>query len=135
MNSKSQSGFSLIESLLIIVLIGIIIILMANLPNAISLINKSKHLSIAREIAVKQIEDKRMINYSNLVNVNNPITDSQLNLLPQGAGTVIVEDCDLQICTNGEHIKQVTAQISWQDNSKLQTVTLKTFISEGGLDQ
>lgn len=135
MNSKSQLGFSLVESLLEIVIVGIIVVLLANLPNALGLISKSKHISLAREIAAKQLEDERDIKYNKLVNGSSPIVDSRLSLLPQGSGTVIVSDCNSPICTNGEHIKQVTSIINWQDNSKLQTVNLETMIGERGLNQ
>src|SRR3990167_8935944 len=131
-NSQFQSGFSLIESLLVVVIIGSIVFLVASIPNSMMLIAKSKHASLAREIAVKQIEDKRTLDYSNLVDDNSPISDTRLNLLPQGAGTVVVADCDPQVCTNGEHIKQVTVTVSWQDN-KPQTITLKNMIGEGGI--
>lgn len=133
-----QHGTSLIESLLIVVMVGIIVILMANLPNAIALINKSKHLSLAREVAAKQIEDKRTVNYLNLVNGTTSITpavDFRMSALPNGSGTVVVEDCSLLVCTNAELIKQVTVTINWQDNNKTQTISLKTFIGEGGLNQ
>ena len=132
---KSQQGASLIESLLVIVVISSIVFLLANLPNAMNLINKSKHSSLAREIAAKQIEDKRMIKYANLVNDSSTITDSRLNLLPKGAGVVIIEDCDQRLCTNNERIKQVTVSINWKDNNKLQSISLKTLISKEGLNQ
>lgn len=135
MKVKLESGFSLIESLLVTVMVGVIVVLMANLPNAMNLVNKSKHSSLAREIASKQIEDKRTIQYANLVNDNSPIVDSRLVLLPEGSGVVIVEDCDPLICTNGEQIKQVTTTVNWKDNNKPQTVTLKTMIGEEGLNQ
>lgn len=132
---KEEKGFSLIESLLVVVIIGSVVLLIANIPNALMLIAKSRHVSLAREIAVKQIEDKRTINYVNLVNDNSPITDTRLNLLPEGSGTVEVGDCDPSICTNGEDIKQVTVTVSWRDNNKTQTITLKTMIGEGGINQ
>lgn len=130
-----EKGFSLIESLLVVVIIGSAVFLIANIPNALGLIAKSKHVSLAREIAVKQIEDKRTINYSNLVNDSSSISDTRLNLLPQGMGTVEVADCDLSICTQGENIKVVTVTVLWQDSSKAQTVSLKTMIGEGGINQ
>lgn len=132
-----EKGVSLIESLLVVVVVGIIVALLANLPNAMMLISKSNHLSLAREIASKQIEDKRNINYINLVSDASPvpISDTRISLLPQGSGTVFVEDCDSAICTNGEHIKQVTVTVNWKDNNKVQAVTLKTFIGEGGINQ
>lgn len=131
---KLQTGFSLIESLLIVVVIGSVVFLIANIPNALMLIGKSKNLSLAREIAVKQIEDKRTINYASLLNDNSPILDMRLGLLPQGSGTVEVADCDLSICTNGENVKQVKVTVRWQDN-KPQEITLTTMIGEGGINQ
>lgn len=130
-----QRGVSLIESLLVIVIIGSIVFLIASLPNSLMLVGKSRHISLAREIALKQIEDKRTINYSNLANDNSVITDSRLGLLPGGSGTVAVLDCDPSVCTNGEHIKQVTVTVFWKDNDKTQTITLKTMIGEGGINQ
>lgn len=130
-----EKGFSLIEALLVVVIIGSVVFLIANIPNALGLIGKSKHLSLAREIVVKQIEDKRTISYNNLVNDNSPISDSRINLLPQGSGTVEIEDCDLAVCTNGERIKVVTVTIAWQDNNQPQSVTLETMIGEGGINQ
>lgn len=130
-----QQGNSLIESLLVIVMVGIIVILMGNLPNAVNLMSKSKHLSLAREIATKQIEDKRSISFANLVNDNSAIVDSRISLLPSGSGSVVVQDCNEQICTNSENIKQVIVTINWKDNTKPQTITISTFIGEGGLNQ
>lgn len=133
-----EKGVSLIESLLVIVVVGVIVALMANLPNAMGLITKSKQLSLAREIAAKQLEDKRATSYINLADGSEDLKtlDSRLSLLPFGEGTVIVEDCDLEkICINGENIKKVTVNIKWKNNNKQQTVLVNTLIGEGGLNQ
>lgn len=132
---KEENGFSLVESLLVVVILGAIVFLIANIPNALMLIAKSKHLSLARDIATKQIEDKRTISYGNLVKDNSPLSDARLSLLPTGSGTVAVEDCSPSICTNGEHIKQIIVTVSWQDNLKVQNITLRTMIGEGGINQ
>lgn len=145
--SKEQ-GFSLIESLLLVVVIGSVVFLIGNIPSAIMLVGKSKHISLAKEIAVKQIEDKRSISYSDIGFGSYPINDSRLGLLPQGSGTVIVGvkdeetpdpndwiPCDRSVCTNGEAVKQIAVTVDWVDNNKPQTVTLKTMIGEGGINQ
>lgn len=135
---SAQRGVSLIESLLVVVVVGFIVALMANLPNAMNLITKSKQLSLAREISTKQLEDKRAINYVNLANSTEDLKtlDSRLSLLPNGGGTVVVADCDTEkICTNGEPIKQVIVTINWKNNNKQQSVTLSTLIGKGGLNQ
>lgn len=136
--SMKERGVSLIESLLVVVTVAAIVFLMANLPNAMNLVNKAKHLSLAREIALKQIEDKRATSYSNLVSDTVNLTasvDPRMNSLPGSSGTVKIEDCDVQICTNGENIKKITVTVNWKDNNKTQIVSLKTFIGEGGLNQ
>lgn len=132
---NNENGVSLIESLLVVAVIGSIVFLVASLPNSLMLIGKSQHVSLAREIAAKQIEDKRTINYSNLVNDESAISDPRLSSLSDGSGTVKVSDCDPDICTNGEHIKQVLVTVNWKDNNKVQTVTLNTMIGEGGVNQ
>lgn len=132
---KKESGVSLIESLLVVVIIGVLVFLLASIPNSLMLITKSRHLSLVREIAVKQIEDERTINYLNLVDGTSPINDPRLATLLQGSGTVTVQDCDPTICTNEENVKQVTVSLNWIDNNKTQTLTLKTMIGEGGINQ
>lgn len=137
-----QSGFSLVETILVIAIAGILVLLLANLPNALGLITKSKNLSLAREIAAKQVEDKRNINYSNLVpdtTTLSPSTESRLSLLPSSSAVVKVEDCDPEqnplFCPNNEHIKIVSIDIKWKESGKEKSLSLKTFVGEGGLNQ
>lgn len=132
---RKGKGASLIELLLVIVIIASAVFLIANIPSALTLVSRSKHISLANEVASKQIEAKRNISFSNLVNDTTSITDESLSLLPNGTGTIVVEDCGVLICTNGEHIKKITATVFWKDNNKTQTVILNTFIGEGGINQ
>lgn len=130
-----ERGVSLVEIILVVVAIGFIVILMANLPNALGLITKARHISLAKELAAKQIEDKRAISYTNLVNGTTPLSDTRVSLLPSGAGIVAVEDCSPQVCTNSEEVKHIKVTVSWKDNQKEQTIILETFIGTGGLNQ
>lgn len=132
---KNESGVSLLESLLVVVVISSIVILLANIPNALGLIQKSRHLSLAREIAAKELEDKRLVSYGNLVNDTIAISDPRISLLPNGNGEALVEDCDPLICTNSESIKHVKVTITWNEINKPQSINLDTFIGEGGLNQ
>ena len=136
---RGQRGVSLIEALLVMVVLFGIVLLMQNFPNAINLINKSNHLSIAREIATKQIEDKRSTNYLNLVAPSTTnltqSDDSRFSLLPYGSGKVEINNCDPLICTTAEDIKHIKVTINWNENNKNQTIILDTFIGSGGLNQ
>ena len=129
-----QQGSSLVESLLVITVLGSIVFLLANIPNSLYLINKSKHLSLAREIAAKQIEDIRLIQYANLTSGTILLNDSRINLIPNGSGLVKIGGCNNSVCTNEEHVKQVKVTVNWKDANTDQAVNLETLVGEGGLN-
>ena len=131
--SYNLQGFSLVELLLVIVTIGFLVVLIAGIPNSLNLVGKSRHQSLAREIAVKQIEDKRAMQYDNLVNGTTNIADSRIGLLTDGSGTILLEDCSIQVCTSGESAKKITVTVSWKDSGKTQTLILYTLVAKGGL--
>ncbi len=132
---RCQNGASLIELLLVTMAVGFMVVLIASIPNSIVLIGKSQHLSLAKEIAVKQLAAKRTQTYSNLSNGSTPIQDSRLNLLPSGTGSVTIEDCSPAVCTGSEQVKQITVAINWRDNGKDQNYQVKSMIANGGLDK
>jgi hypothetical protein len=132
-----QSGASLMELILVFGAVGFLILLLGNLPSSVGLIGKSRQQSVAREIAVKQIEDKRAIQYANLAEGTENITDSRLSTLPSGNGTIVIEPCDISVCSPSEveSVKQVTVTVSWSDGPDSRQIKLKTLIGEGGLNQ
>lgn len=136
---NDPKGFSLIELLLVSLSVGFLVLLLANLPNSINLIGKSRQESLAREIISKAVEDRRAIAYINLSPGETPINDQRINLLPDGAGKILVEDCNPvnfpSICPNSENVKLVTVTISWKTAGKFQEAKVKTIIAEGGLNQ
>lgn len=139
MNLKKKiTGFSLVEILLVLAGIGFLIILLSTFPNSIKLITWSRHQSLAREIAAKEIEITREQPYVNLAPGNQTIDgtdDPRINLLPEGSGEKIIEDCDELICSSSELVKKVTVSINWVQESSQRQIKLVTFISQGGLNQ
>lgn len=131
--SSDQTGFSLVEILLVITIVGFIALLVSNLPYSIRLNSASNHQSIAKLIVAKQVEDLRAKTYANLANGTSAISDSRLSTLPQASGSIIISDCPIAICANGEHLKQVSVTVSWHENTYTQSAQLDTFIGEGGL--
>lgn len=130
-----EQGVSLVEILLVMALVGFLVLIIANLPNSIGLIGKANHQSQALKIASKAIEDKRAVSFANLASGTSPLSDSRLNNLPQGAGQVAVEDCDVTVCTQGEIAKKITATVIWKESGQNQQVNLQTLVAEGGLNQ
>ena len=134
-STPNQSGASLVELIMVFAVVGFLILLLGNLPSAIGLIGKSRYQSIAREIAAKQIEDKRATLYDNLADGTESVIDSRLSILPEGQGTILTEPCDPLICTQDEDAKQLTVTVIWREAGEDRTIRLKTLIAQGGLNQ
>src|SRR3989344_6359190 len=112
-----EKGFSLIEVLLILMILGFIVSLINLAPSAIGLVGTSKYESLAKEIVQKKIEDLRSLGFSNICDPTSApctdnITDSRLSKLPRSTGQVLVEVCPSEICLNGEEIKKLTITVS-----------------------
>ncbi|TSC65370.1 MAG: Uncharacterized protein CEO21_429 [Microgenomates group bacterium Gr01-1014_80] len=136
--SDRSRGSSLVELLLIVLAVGFLVALLENVPRSVSLITKSKHQSLAREIVLKQIEDKRVISYTNLTNTpptGDNFTDSRLGLLPAGSGKITIKDCDTAVCADFEEAKEISVEVTWTEGGKLQTVRIRSLIAKGGLNQ
>lgn len=131
----NQKGISLVEILLVLATLGILVAIISNLPNALGLIGRSRHQSLAREIAAKAVEDVRAISYINLTSGTISISDSRINLLPSASGTRLIEDCPSSICAHGENTKQITVTVKWREVTKEETIKLVTLVSQGGLNQ
>lgn len=130
MNNK---GFGLVEILVVVVLVGIIVVVIANLSSPIKLLGVSQDDSLAKEIVAKQLEVVRNVGYLNLGSIPANITDSRLSQLNNGSGTTLIEDCLPPICTNNEQAKKVTITVSWSESGKTRKVEAATLVSEGGL--
>lgn len=130
----SQKGFSLIEVILVVLVVGAISALVTNLPSSIKLIGNERHESLAKDIGSKRIEDLRSLPFDNLINSTTQIVDSRLTSIPQGAGSILIEDCPPLTCKNSEaNIKQATVTINWVESGKNQKIKIVTLISKGGL--
>jgi prepilin-type N-terminal cleavage/methylation domain-containing protein len=135
---KNNKGFSLLEMIFVIVIAGAIILVIANIPNSIGLIGKSKHETIAKDIAIQKIEELRSITYTNLPLGPQTIVDTRISQLPGGSGSFNVENCPVEICTtdtesNFTKTKKVTVTLTWREPQEQKSVEITTLISEGGL--
>lgn len=132
--SWNQKGFSLVEVLLVVMMVGFIAMMIFNLPQSLRLTGASSHETLAKEIASQQIERLRSRTYENLGgNGTMPISDPRLDKLIGGVGSVTVADCPGSVCVNNEEIKQITVEVSWQDEGKTNSVKYDTLIARGGL--
>ena len=109
-----QSGFSLVEVIIAIFLAGAMVLVIANIPQAIRLITLSRSESIVREVAARKLEDMRLTGYDNLAaSGTSNFSDPRLSSLAAVSATSTVIDCPVSLCPGGEAVKQVTISIDW----------------------
>ncbi len=130
---NKQAGISLIEIILVIVAIGFLVMIIANLPSATAAVTRNRHISLARDIASREIENLRKQGYANLAIGSSSFVDPNLTNLNSGTGTVNIEDCPEQTCTLGELAKIITVQVKWNEQGDNKQVEVTTLISEGGI--
>lgn len=135
LQTQNQSGISLIEIVLVIAAVGFLALLIGTIPSTINAINRSSHISLAKDIAGKQVESLRKSTYANLSNGQSTFTDPDLVKLNNYAANYEVVDCPTSICTHDEKAKQVTITVSWNEGAKTSSTRLVTIIGEGGVGQ
>lgn len=128
-----QSGFTLVEVVLALMIVVFVVMMIVNLPPSLGLIGKSKQEGLAKDIASTKLENLRSQGFDSLANGTSPLTDTRLSSLPEGSGEVIVEDCPETVCTNGEIAKKVGTKVEWKHSSGVKSIELTTIISKGGL--
>lgn len=131
-----MKGFSLVEVIMGVFITGVMVIVIANIPQAMKLIRGSQSESKVREVVAKKIEDIRLSGYDNLGNNlpgGTPINDPKLNSLANVSGTVLIGDCPPEICTNGELVKNVTIAVTWTENANPKRFSVSTLVAKGGL--
>lgn len=128
-------GFSLVEVIIAVFLTGLIVLVVANIPQAVRLITGSKGESKVREVVAQKIEDVRLSGYDSLDSETGPVTftDPKLDSLNSVNGAVLVEECPEDVCTHDELIKKVTVTITWTENTEPKRFSVATFVAKGGL--
>ena len=129
-----QKGVSVIEIVIVTAISGMIVLLLTNLPNSLSLIGKSSHESLANQILSEKIESIRASGYAILADGTAPIIDSRLSQLTQASGDIIVEGCLPEVCTQSEEMKKVILNLYWHEQKGDRSISITTYISNGGLN-
>lgn len=123
----------MIEILVALFITGAIVLVIASIPNVLSLVKGSQSESKVREAAAKKIEDIRLSGYDNLANGSTALTDPKLNSLASVTGVVLTEDCPADLCAGGELVKKITITITWNENTEPKRFSVTTLVAKGGL--
>ncbi len=125
--ARPSRGFTLIEVIASIFVIGIIIIASTSLLRAAQATQATRDQDLALKIASNELEAVRAGGYAALP-ASGPFTDTELSSLAGSAAT-------LTVASYNEDTKQVDATVTWlaQDQTA-RTLTLTTLITKiGGL--
>lgn len=125
MDARSR-GFTLIEVLIALLVIGAMVALYATVLGLFPLTRTTEHKAVALRIAEHKLADLRANAYAALP-TNGSFTDSQFTLLPENAtGTIAVAAVNAKT-------KQVSVTVEWREPGKAtSTISLSTFITETG---
>ena len=129
-----ERGFSLVEIVLVAATAVFLGILIISLVSPVASINKSRHTSIALEVANRQIESLRKQAFEK-GNGADSFYDNKLSLLPGSTASYEIDDCPIGVCTLEEKVKQVKVEVSWSESGEIKKVELVTLVGEGGLGQ
>ncbi len=127
-NLKKQSGFSVIEVVITLFIIGVILLLYQAALNSVFLSRNAKDQEVALRIAQHKVEELRNGGYDSLP-ISGSFSDSQLSTISQGSAYMTIADFNPKT-------KLVNVNVSWHEpNSQTNhSVELNTLITQiGGL--
>ncbi len=146
MRRRRRSGFSLMEVVLSIFLLGVVAVVFGALyPVAERLSGGAKYRATALMLAERRMEAVKLLGYGNLnydglrayglidaqpntspfsfTNTDNTRNESPARMLPQGTGQIVIEDTEWDV-------RRVVVRVSWMDrNGRQQTVELRTLVT------
>lgn len=123
---KASRGFSLVEVVVSIFIIGVLLILLQAIFRSSTMVKTAKNQSVALSIAKNEIEALRAGGYATLP-ASGSFPDSLLSTIPVATTTLIVSPYNAKT-------KLVTVNVLWQDSasSASSTVSLSTLITQTG---
>lgn len=120
---KSSGGFSLIEIVVAIFVIGATVGLYAAALRTFSVTKTAGHESVALRVAEGKLEVLRTLGYAALPG-SGSFADPQLASLPSATGTIAVSAFNAKT-------KQIVVSVSWRE-AGTSTVSLSTIITQTG---
>ena len=123
---RRHRGFTLIEVIVSIFILGIVIVLSGAVIGTIQTTRDEVNENIAMRIASTNLDALRATGYANVV-ASSTLYDTQLTKLPSATASSTISDYNAKT-------KQVTVGVSWLASRGTKYVTLTTLItSVGGL--
>jgi Tfp pilus assembly protein PilV len=127
--TKRQAGFSVIEVLITLFMVGVTLMLFQATANSIVLNKYGRYREVALRIADQKIQTVRTTSFASIP-ASGSFSDPQLSLIPSGAANLTVTDIN-------DDLKDVQVIVTWRspNNNSTQQIQLQTYVSRGGLGQ
>lgn len=135
MPKKNEQGFTAIELLISISMIGIIVPSIIGLTTTINrLNNRANDMNIINSLVENKIESLRSLGFTGLSDGTTTFTDELPASIdsPRSATYTISNPAPVE---DNQDIKQVDILITYTDQNKSQSVSYKTFVGEVGVGQ
>lgn len=130
MVKKSEAGFTIIELLVAIAVVGILVPTLAGFVNTLNRFNdRARDLSLVNSLAENKAEGLRSLGYSGLSNGTTTFNTE----LPTSLGSP--KTASYTVTTPNTGIKQIDMSISYKDHEITRNVTYRTYIGELGVGQ
>jgi len=127
---KSQEGFSLIEILIAIFILGIVsITLISVFIYGFNIVFRTRQVTLATQIAQEGVELVRNLTYDDILLLGSTYDHDSLSELVNGAGVLSIEDGP------GEDIKKLTVSVTWDYRGSNLRKDVVTFITREGVNK
>ena len=130
MRHKKDEGFSLIELLIAMTVLGIMTMTMIGvLVHGFNLLSRTKQVTLATQICQEQVELIRNKPFDSIVGLGTTYTNDKLVSLLNGQGTQAIES------SVGADIKKLTVSVSWYFRGQTMRKDVVTMITRSGIDK
>jgi len=130
-NQKNpQKGFSLIEVLIAIFILGVVsVTLISVFIYGFNVVFKTRQVSMATQIAQEEVELVRNMNYDDILLLGSTYTHDSLSELVNGAGALSIESGP------GDDIKKLTVSVTWDYQGTIMRKDVVTFVTREGVNK
>jgi len=127
---NSQKGFSLIEVLIAVFILGIVsVTLISVFIYGFNVVFKTRQVTIATQIAQEEVELVRNMNYDDILLLGSTYSHDNLSDLVNGAGVLSLESGP------GDDIKKLTVSVTWDYQGTNMRKDVVTFIAREGVNK
>ncbi len=130
MGKHKQAGFTAIELLVAIAVVGILVPTLVGFVNTLNRLNdRARDMAIINALVENKVEGLRSMGYTGLSNGTTQFT----NELPASIGSP--KTASYTVTTPNAGIKQIDATVTYNDHGANKTISYRTYIGELGVGQ